>query len=145
MQTLDLLIQLPNPQGAILDYRNLHNGRDVWAQWLFSGLWITESDLKGVRGKIHVAHQYQHQSMFKWAKAAEQLVPPKVVTTSHQQPSRSKEDVGTNLSELDVLPETKLAPSKYLMPSTPSDCPRPGIGLTQSESSTCISGANSLS
>lgn len=65
-----------------------------------------------------MARQYQHQSMFKLAKAAKQLVPPKMVTTSHQQPSHSEEDVGTNLSELDVLPETKLAPSKYRMPST---------------------------
>ncbi|CAO2609322.1 Zinc finger MYND domain-containing protein 19 [Lemmus lemmus] len=78
--------------------------------------------------------------MSKLAKAAKQLVPSKMVTASHQQPSHSEEDVGTNLSELDVLPETKLAPSKYRMPSTPSDGPKPGIGLTQNESSTCVSG-----
>lgn len=82
--------------------------------------------------------------MFELAKSDKQLVSPKMVTASHQQPSHSEEDVGTNLSELNVLPETKLAPSKYRIPSTPSDCPKPGTRLSQSESSTCVSGANSL-
>lgn len=87
-----------------------------------------------------MAHQYQHPSMFKLAKAAKQLVPSEMVPASHQQPRHSEEDVGTNLSEFNVLPETKLAPSKYRMPSTPSDGPKPGTGLTQNESSTCVSG-----
>lgn len=63
-----------------------------------------------------MAHPYQHPCMFKLAKATKQLVPSEMVPASHQQPRHSEEDVGTNLSEFDVLPETKLAPSKYPPP-----------------------------